>query len=113
MPSPSSPLVHSSRSAPARVTCTGVPGLVVPQRPKSSYIRFQAELPNECWQSDFTYYRLTNPNGRPGADTEILSWLDDCSRLALGITAHARVTGALVLTEFTKTVAEHGIRPPR
>lgn len=65
-------------------------GLVVPEpkkRPKSSYIRFQAELPNECWQSDFTHYRLTRPDGRPGADTEILSWLDDCSRLALRITA--------------------------
>jgi transposase len=32
-------------------------GLVVPEpskRPKSSYIRFAAEQPNECWQSDFT-----------------------------------------------------------
>lgn len=30
--------------------------LVVPEpkkRPKSSYIRFQAEMPNETWQSDF------------------------------------------------------------
>ena len=33
------------------LTCAG---LVVPQpkkRPKSSYIRFQADLPNECWQA--------------------------------------------------------------
>src|SRR4051794_34300198 len=47
-------------------------GLVVPEpkkKPKSSYIRFQADLPNECWQSDFTHYRLTRPDGRPGADT--------------------------------------------
>jgi transposase len=53
-------------------------GLVVPQptkRPRSSYIRFQADLPNQCWQSDFTHYRLTT-----GTDSEILSWLDDCSR---------------------------------
>ena len=31
-------------------------GLVVPEpkkRPKSSYIRFEADLPNQCWQSDF------------------------------------------------------------
>ena len=31
-------------------------GQVTPQpakRPKASYIRFQAELPNECWQADF------------------------------------------------------------
>lgn len=87
-------------------------GLVVPEpkkRPKSSYIRFQAELPNECWQSDFTHVRLTRPDGRPGVDTEILTWLDDCSRYALSVTAHVRVTGPIVLAEFRRTVAEHGI----
>ena len=71
-------------------------GLVVPEpkkKPKSSYIRFAAAMPNETWQSDFTHYRLTRPDGRPGADTEILTWLDDCSRFALSVTAHHRVTG--------------------
>lgn len=36
-------------------------GLIEPtpkKRPRSSYIRFAAELPNECWQSDVTHYRL-------------------------------------------------------
>ena len=28
------------------------------KRPKSSYIRFEADQPNETWQSDFTHYRL-------------------------------------------------------
>jgi transposase InsO family protein len=87
-------------------------GLVVAEpkkKPKSSYIRFQAEQPNETWQSDFTHYRLTRPDGRPGADTEILTWLDDCSRYALSVTAHHRVTGPIVLTTFRQTVAEHGI----
>jgi transposase InsO family protein len=87
-------------------------GLVVAEpkkRPKSSYLRFQAEQPNETWQSDFTHYRLTRPDGHPGADTEILSWLDDCSRYALSVTAHHRVTGPLVLKTFRETAAEHGI----
>lgn len=87
-------------------------GLVTPEpkkRPKSSYIRFEASQPNETWQADFTHYRLTRPDGRPGPDTEILTWLDDCSRYALRITAHHRVTGHIVLTEFTRTVATHGI----
>jgi transposase InsO family protein len=91
-------------------------GLVSPQprkRPKSSYIRFEASLPNECWQADFTHYRLsgTDPDGsnRPGMDTEILTWLDDHSRYALSITAHHRVTGTIVLTEFRNTVTQHGI----
>ena len=38
-------------------------GLVVAEprkRPRSSYVRFQADMPNECWQSDFTHYRLTD-----------------------------------------------------
>jgi transposase len=42
-------------------------GLVVPEpkkKPKSSYIRFQAEMPNETWQADFTHYRLTKADGR-------------------------------------------------
>jgi transposase len=37
-------------------------GLVTPapkKRPKSSYHRFAATLPNETWQRDFTHYRLT------------------------------------------------------
>ncbi len=87
-------------------------GLVIAEpkkKPKSSYIRFQAAMPNECWQSDFTHHRLTRPDGRPGSDTEILSWLDDCSRYALSVTVHHRVTGPIVLRTFRETVAEHGI----
>lgn len=87
-------------------------GLVVPEpkkKPKSAYIRFQASQPNECWQADFTHYRLTRTDGRPGRDTEILSWLDDHSRYALSVTAHHRVTGPIVLTTFRETVAQHGI----
>ena len=36
-------------------------------------------MPNECWQADFTHHRLTRPDGHPGADCEVLTWLDDCS----------------------------------
>jgi transposase InsO family protein len=72
------------------------------KRPKSSYIRFQAEQPNETWQSDFTHYRLAT-----GADVEILTWIDDHSRYALSITAHHRVTGPLVLQTFRAAVERH------
>jgi hypothetical protein len=71
-------------------------------------VRFEAAQPNECWQSDFTHYRLTRPDGSPGADTEILTWLDDCSRYALRVSAHARVSGPIVLTQFRAAVKEHG-----
>ena len=57
-------------------------GFVTPQpkkRPKSSYQRFQADLPNECWQTDMTHYELSSGQG-----VEILNFLDDHSRLILG-----------------------------
>jgi transposase InsO family protein len=46
-------------------------GFVTPQphkRPKSSYIRFEAQLPNEMWQSDVTFFEL-----RDGTKAEILN----------------------------------------
>jgi len=74
------------------------------KKPRSSYIRFQAEQPNETWQADFTHWRLAD-----GTDIEILTWLDDHSRYALSITAHARVTGPIVVATFTAATQQHGI----
>jgi transposase InsO family protein len=82
-------------------------GLITPQphkRPRSSYVRFQAEQPNETWQADFTHYRLAG-----GTDIEILCWLDDHARFALRLSAHARVTGPIVLAQFREAVARHGV----
>lgn len=82
-------------------------GLVTPtpqRRPKSSYIRFAAEQPNERWQADFTHWWLAD-----GTHVEILDWLDDHARYALSVTAHRRVTGPIVLAEFRKAIAIHGI----
>jgi transposase InsO family protein len=87
-------------------------GLVTPQpkkRPRSSYVRFQAALPNQTWQADCTHYRLTHPGGTPGPDAEVLTWLDDHSRYALHVSAHAPVTGPVVLAAFRAAVAAHGI----
>ncbi|NBF00651.1 transposase family protein, partial [Nonomuraea sp. KC401] len=44
-----------------------------------------------------------------GTDTEILSWLDDHSRYALSVTAHARVTGPIVRDTFRAAVVAHGV----
>lgn len=79
------------------------------KRPKSSYIRFEAEQPNETWQSDFTHYRLTRPDGRPGTDVEIISWLDDHSRYALHVSAHTRVTTTIVKSTFRETAGQYAI----
>ena len=45
-------------------------------------------------------------------DIEILTWLDDCSRYALHVTAHRRVTGPIVLATFREAVASTAFRPP-
>ncbi len=60
-------------------------------------------MPNETWQSDFTHYRLTHPDGRPGPDVEIITWLDDCTRYALHVTAHHRITGPIVTATFRQS----------
>jgi transposase InsO family protein len=103
-------LAHHHGTTVSRATINRIllrAGLVTPdpaKRPKSSYIRFAAEMPNECWQADFSHYRLSD-----GTDVEILSWLDDCSRYALSVTAHRRVTGPIVLASFRTTIATYGI----
>jgi transposase InsO family protein len=84
-------------------------GLITPQprkRPKSSYRRFEASQPNECWQSDFTHWPLADGTD---TDTEILSWLDDCSRYLLTCTAYQRVTGGDVVDSFTDTATTYGL----
>ena len=79
------------------------------KRPKSSYIRFEAAMPNETWQSDFTHYRLTDTDGRPGTDIEIITWLDDRTRYALHVSAHRRVTTPIVQATFRQAADQHGI----
>jgi transposase InsO family protein len=82
-------------------------GLVTPdprKRPRSSYIRFQAAMPNQTWQSDFTHYRLAG-----GTGVEIISWLDDCTRFALHVSAHVRITTDIVTASFRKAAGQHGV----
>jgi transposase InsO family protein len=79
------------------------------KKPKTAYISFAAEQPNQMWQTDFTHYRLTRPDGTPGADVEILCFIDDHSRYALSVTCHQPVTGPVVVAVFQQTVADQGI----
>jgi transposase InsO family protein len=81
-------------------------GFITPQpkkRPKSSYIRFEADQPNEMWQSDFTDWFLTN-----GRKVQILNFIDDHSRLLLASRAVAVVRGADVIATFVETCERWG-----
>jgi transposase InsO family protein len=82
-------------------------GLVTPEprkRPKSSYRRFEADQPNECWQSDFTHWQLAD-----GTGVEIINWLDDHSRYLLAAIARPRISGEDVVTTFLAAADAHGL----
>ncbi|MFI5035939.1 MAG: IS481 family transposase [Acidimicrobiales bacterium] len=81
-------------------------GFVTPapkKRPKSSYVRFAADLPNECWQSDMTHWHLED-----GTGVEVLTFLDDHSRLALAVRACPTVTMENVRRLFALTCTAYG-----
>jgi transposase InsO family protein len=81
-------------------------GFVTPtpqKRPKSSYIRFAADLPNECWQSDMTHWHVEG-----GTPVEILTFLDDHSRFALSVRAYPTVTMENVRHVFQATCERYG-----
>ena len=74
------------------------------KRPRSSWIRFCAELPNELWQVDVTCWSLAS-----GQEVEILNQLDDHSRLFLGSEAYLRVKAADVVSSFQEAAELHGL----
>ena len=82
-------------------------GFVTPEprkRPRAIYIRFQADLPNECWQSDMTHWHLSD-----GTGVEILTFLDDHSRLALSCELFVTVKAGDVRSTFTRTCERFGV----
>jgi len=81
-------------------------GFVTPQphkRPKSSYLRFAAEQPNERWQLDITHWALAD-----GTDVEILNQIDDHSRLCLASDARPVFKGPDVDACFRHASADYG-----
>jgi transposase InsO family protein len=83
-------------------------GLVTPQphkRPKCSFVRFEAQLPNQMWQCDATSWQLAD-----GSSVEILNLEDDHSRLFLNSTALPTVKALDVVDAFRQAVANYG--PP-
>jgi transposase InsO family protein len=81
-------------------------GFVTPQpqkRPRSSFVRFEAEMPNERWQADITHWRLGG-----GTEVEILNVIDDHSRFLVASDARATTKAADVVASFHRAAAAHG-----
>jgi transposase InsO family protein len=73
------------------------------KRPQSSFIRFEATLPNECWQSDVTHVVLAT-----GQEVEILNFEDDHSRLCIASKAFFTVKGLDVVEVFRAAAVTWG-----
>jgi transposase InsO family protein len=81
-------------------------GFVTPQpqkRPRSSYVRFVADQPNERWQADITHVRLGT-----GQEVEIMNVIDDHSRLLIASDALVVFKAADVVASFHQGAATHG-----
>jgi len=82
-------------------------GLVTPQpqkRPRCSYVRFQAKLPNETWQVDATPWQLAD-----GSPVEVLNSIDDHSRLCLNSIAFSTVKAMDVVQAFYQAADRYGL----
>jgi transposase InsO family protein len=102
-------LTRAGGPAPSQATIWRIlarRGFIAPQpakRPRSSYTRFAADLPNERWQTDITHWRLAN-----GREVEILNILDDHSRVCVASRALAVFKADDVTRTFTDAVAQYG-----
>jgi transposase InsO family protein len=103
-------LAQRLKDPPSRATVWRIlqrRGLITAQpqkRPHSSFVRFEAQLPNEMWQADITAWALTS-----GEVVEILNLIDDHSRLYLGASAYARVKAADVVETFHRAAELHSL----
>src|SRR5512135_2884141 len=98
-------------TSPSRVTVWrilkrhGLVTLEPHKRPKASFVRFEAQLPNELWQTDATEWHLAD-----SSKVEILNLIDDHSRLCLASVATPTVKAADAVQTFYSAVEEFG--PP-
>lgn len=95
---------------PARATIHRIlvrRGFVVPQpqkRPRSSWQRFEADLPNECWQSDVTHWTL-----RGDRPVEIVNFIDDHSRAVMASVAVEVATAPDIVRIFYAATSTYGL----
>jgi transposase InsO family protein len=103
-------LGHDGLAPPALSTIDRVRrrrGFVTPQpqkRPRSSWMRFESSLPNECWQSDMTHWHLLDDE-----PVEIINFIDDYSRAVLASVAVPVATAPDVVRIFYDAAATCGL----
>jgi transposase InsO family protein len=81
-------------------------GFITPQphkRPKCSFVRFEADMPNERWQADITHWKLAR-----GAEVEVLNMIDDHSRLVVASDVRRTFKAVDVVATFHAAAATWG-----
>ena len=81
-------------------------GFVTPEphkRPRSSWKRFEAEFPNECWQADMTHVVVAG-----GLVLEVLNIIDDHSRLSVASRVFAVTRAPDVVRTLHKAAEKWG-----
>jgi transposase InsO family protein len=81
-------------------------GFISPEphkRPKSSWIRFEADFPNECWQADVTHVAVAD-----GAVFEVLNIVDDHSRVCVASRVFVTTRSPDVVRTLHKAAAQWG-----
>jgi transposase InsO family protein len=82
-------------------------GFVGPEphkRPRSSWRRFQADLPNQCWQADTTHVLISRNLG-----VEVLNMLDDNSRRLVASRAFKTTKAVDVMETFHQAAGDYGL----
>lgn len=81
-------------------------GFVTPapnKKPRKSIRRFEADRPNERWQTDATKWKIKI------GGTEIVGFLDDCTRMCLSLMAFPSATSEACWQAFCEAANRHGI----
>ncbi|MGH8996550.1 MAG: hypothetical protein ACRDYB_11050, partial [Acidimicrobiales bacterium] len=79
-------------------------GFVTPQpqkRPRTSWQRFEASLPNETWQADMTHWSIDDGT-EEAMKVEILDFVDDYSRMVVAAVVVPVATAADVVAASYK-----------
>jgi transposase InsO family protein len=81
-------------------------GFVTPEpnkKPRKAIRRFEADRPNERWQTDATKWKIKI------GGTEIVGILDDCTRMCLSLMAFSSATSEACWQAFCEAASRHGL----
>ena len=74
-----------------------------------AYLSFQAEDPNDMWQSDIVHGPCAILDGERQGRCKVVTWLDDNSRLSLNLQAFADERFPVIEVSLKRSILKHGL----